>query len=501
MESKAEKIISIFKNVSGRSLMVYTFPEKEEVIHFQLQMLVNNSIPGILKANSISLNGEIRLQYDITSLIPIKKLLERRKLGREDFLKLIKNIVTTVEGMEQYLLDTDRIVFDSSFIFADPQDLDFEFAYLPLKTLDHNSNTLKSFLLGLIINDIQFANEQSDNFVQKLLEILKSEDFKASDLRAYLKEMGTDKQITKEPLSVKPQDVIEEKEPTPPIQHNVKSVVKVSRPGYPTKSYVIMGSVIAVLILFCLTLVITGVMSPGNPDSLLSLFGFLLIGGAVTYLVYSKVFSPEKKIEKIALPQRVEYVNKAFTVPIPLPGNSVNHSLKQEVDLVRPVVMPAVKEAMQESACTRTKFTAPMSVENLSPLTTRGAMDYKNKASAFTEKHKDKTVILDCGKLKLPHLKKPLGNSFETIILDNFPFMLGRLESQVDYCINNPAIGKLHAEIKNTPEGYVISDMNSLNGTFVNGERVYTGNDAAIKSGDRITLGNEEFVFYSETFP
>ena len=53
--------------------MVY-IPEKEEVIHFQLQMLVNNSIPGILKANSISLNGEIRLQYDITSLIPIKTL-------------------------------------------------------------------------------------------------------------------------------------------------------------------------------------------------------------------------------------------------------------------------------------------------------------------------------------------------------------------------------------------------------------------------------------------
>ena len=59
----------------------------------------------------------------------------------------------------------------------------------------------------------------------------------------------------------------------------------------------------------------------------------------------------------------------------------------------------------------------------------------------------DRTVILNAGNLDLPYLKRMHNNSFETIIIKQLPFMLGRLEGQVDFCVNNPAVGKLHAEI------------------------------------------------------
>ena len=108
----------------------------------------------------------------------------------------------------------------------------------------------------------------------------------------------------------------------------------------------------------------------------------------------------------------------------------------------------------------------------------------------------DRTVILNAGNLNLPYLKRTLGNSTETIIIKQFPFMLGRLVNQVDYCINNPAVGKLHAEISKINESYFISDMNSRNGTIINGERIEPTKKSIIKNGDRITLGNEEFLFY-----
>lgn len=498
MENRSENNIPEFKNVSGRSLMVYTFPDKDEVIHYQLQMLANNSIPGILKAGSISLDGEIQLQFDITSVVPIKKLMERRKIGRTDFLNLIRNIVTMVDGTDQYLLDAERIVYDSRYIFADPQDLKLGFAYLPVKTKEHSADSLKNFLLSLMIQDIQFANEQSDNFVQKLLELLKTEDFNISGLKAYLKETGIDSQPAIEPPSARIWPVITEKKPEQPNQNDLKPVIKISKLGYPTRSYIIMCSVAAALILFCLALITTGIMSPGNPDSLLSLFGFLMIGGAVTYLVYTKLFSPDKKIEKIALPHKVEYVNKAFTVPIPPYGNMQGHHANKATNTAGSGTMPEARAAIQETAFNRPKSFGPVSAENLLPLHTRNVVSYKNNVQAIADKHRDKTVILDCGRLKIPHLKKKLGNSLETIILNNFPFMLGRFESQVDHCINNPAIGKLHAELRKTQEGYVISDMNSLNGTFVNGERLQPGQDKVIKNGDRITLGNEEFMFCDE---
>lgn len=521
MESIVENLMPIFKSVSGRSLMVYTLSDKEEVIHYQLQMLANNDIPGILKADSIGLDGEIHLHFDITSLIPIKKLLERRKMGRQDILNLIRDIVAMMEGLEQYLLDPDRAVFDSRYIFADPQELKLNFTYLPIKSFDNNAVSLKSFLSSLIINDIQFADEQSDNFLQKLIELLKTEEFKVSTLRAYIKDMGTEKKIA--PLDLQPAEprtVSAVKEPIPSIvKPNANTVIKVSKLGYPTKSYIIMGSVIAALVLFCLTLIISGVMSPSNPDSLLSLFGFLMIGGAVTYLVYTKVFTPDKKVEKIALPQKVEYVNKAFTVPVQLPGKKESQPANKESNLKRPEALSpspvqtarqeaaaAIKVVNQENAvaasaadaAARTKINIPVSDKQRQIHVTESVEPKKTLFTSSAAQYKDKTVILDCGRLKLPHLKRKLGNSFETIILNSFPFMLGRLENQVNYCINNPAIGKLHAEINYTPDGFIITDMNSLNGTFVNGERVQTGKEMELKNGDRITLGNEEFQFYNE---
>ncbi len=483
MESIVRNLIPEFKNISGRSLMVYTFESKEKVIYYQLQMLANNSIPGILKADTIGLDGRIYLQYDITSLVPVKKLLERRKMSRNDIITLINQIVNMLEGLEHYLLDVDQIVFDSLYIFADPQDLKLSFAYMPVSGTEQSLDSLKSFLLSLIINDIRFADEPSDNFVQRLIEILKTKDFKVSSLRAYTKDMDTVKPIpamdTPHP-PVNHHTVIEEKENKPPlIKPNNKETKELSKLSYPTKSYIIMGSVIGALILFCLVLVISGVMSPSNPDSLVSLFGFLLIGGAVCYLVYTKVFTSDKKIEKVA-PQKAVYVNKAFAVPvIPSIKQGTNPIVKIENQGITPItktanqdIPPVAKYARQEAAPARSMVQGAPKIP-----------------------HSDRTIILDSGSIKLPHLKRTQGNNFETIFLKSYPFMLGRLEGQVDYCLNNPAIGKLHAEIKNTPEGFYICDMNSLNGTFVNDERIKSNEDVEIKNGDRITLGNEEFVF------
>lgn len=512
MERNMENLTPSFRNISGRSFMTYTFPDKDDVIHYQLQMLVNNSIPSVLKASTVSLDGEIHLQYDITSLVPLKKLLEIRKIGRKDFLELIKNITAMAEGLDQYLLDTERIVFDSRYIFADPQAMKLEFSYLPVMNTEHGIRSLKNFLLNLIVNDIQFSSEQSDNFIQRLLEILKAEDFKASDLRAYIKDMETDRHVTEQkPPIIKPQTLAVGKEPniTPAVpgtrpsanvsEHVTKSPVpsvKVTKLCYPTRSYAIMGSVAGVLILFLITLIITGIISPSNPDSLLSLFGFLIICGAVTYLVYSKVFTPDKKIEKKVLMQKAEYVNKAFSVPPSVPVNQQIKPVKHEMFPDGQELL-SINTAKQEAAAVSKGSFYPVSTDKPS-FAVREVIDPKNDISPASDKHRDKTVVLDCGSLKLPHLKRAHGNSYETIILKKFPFLLGRLESQVDHFINNPAIGKLHAEISKTPEGYVISDINSLNGTFVNGERVQPGQEMSIKSGDRIVLGNEEFVFYSE---
>ena len=74
--------------------------------------------------------------------------------------------------------------------------------------------------------------------------------------------------------------------------------------------------------------------------------------------------------------------------------------------------------------------------------------------------------------------------------------MIGRLSEQVDYCLDNPAVGKLHAEISKEDAEFFLTDMNSRNGTMLNGEQVMPGISHKLNSGDKVTIANEEFTFY-----
>lgn len=50
---------------------------------------------------------------------------------------------------------------------------------------------------------------------------------------------------------------------------------------------------------------------------------------------------------------------------------------------------------------------------------------------------------------------------------------------------------------KKENEGFILQDMNSRNGTFLNGNRVFK---ALLKNNDRIQVGNKEFIFSFERF-
>ena len=64
-----------------------------------------------------------------------------------------------------------------------------------------------------------------------------------------------------------------------------------------------------------------------------------------------------------------------------------------------------------------------------------------------------------------------------------------------DICIEgNEYVAKMHAMIENRKGTYFIHDMGSINGTYLNGQRV-TGNGIRLISGDLISVANEEINF------
>ena len=73
-------------------------------------------------------------------------------------------------------------------------------------------------------------------------------------------------------------------------------------------------------------------------------------------------------------------------------------------------------------------------------------------------------------------------------------FYLGRKKEMVDFVIDtNPGIGRCHAVIEVEDGHYYISDCNSANGTFLNGDKVKV--PMRLSDGDIILLANEEILF------
>ncbi len=62
-----------------------------------------------------------------------------------------------------------------------------------------------------------------------------------------------------------------------------------------------------------------------------------------------------------------------------------------------------------------------------------------------------------------------------------------------DVAVNVRAVSRRHARVDVTPEGYLLKDLGSGNGTFVNDERITS--ERLLVEGDRVRFGTEDFVF------
>lgn len=77
------------------------------------------------------------------------------------------------------------------------------------------------------------------------------------------------------------------------------------------------------------------------------------------------------------------------------------------------------------------------------------------------------------------------------------PLTFGR-DAGSDIVVAGHEVSRQHAEIRNEADGYLLLDL-SVNGTYVNGERI--GKTHLLARADVIRIGNDEFRFYADAPP
>ena len=73
--------------------------------------------------------------------------------------------------------------------------------------------------------------------------------------------------------------------------------------------------------------------------------------------------------------------------------------------------------------------------------------------------------------------------------------LIGSATDRVDCVINQDGISRVHARITNEDNRFYIKDMNSTNGTKVNGKELACYELCEIKPQDKIEFGNFECIF------
>lgn len=156
----------------------------------------------------------------------------------------------------------------------------------------------------------------------------------------------------------------------------------------------------------------------------------------------------------------------------------------------------AIQKTLTESAEEYdTNFNSEISIEFFGDPDIKYLNEYE--VNSFFLKHEiEQTAVL---KTRPDAREKNINSSNAYLLLPNkdiFPLtsaftQIGR-KNDNHLIIENPAISRNHAQIRNVNGNFVIFDLNSTSGTFVNGVRI---KQALLRAGDVISIANYPLVF------
>lgn len=76
----------------------------------------------------------------------------------------------------------------------------------------------------------------------------------------------------------------------------------------------------------------------------------------------------------------------------------------------------------------------------------------------------------------------------------DFPYIVGKSQCSCNFCIDSAVVSRVHMRILEELDDFLVEDLNSTNGTFVNGEKLEPHKPQLIHIGDKLTIANIDFI-------
>lgn len=178
-----------FETNGANTYLVYKIKPTDKVDTMGLGMLTNNKINGLEAAIYTQLDNEQFIKFNVSSKVSVK-LFFTGPINKKRMVGVFLGILNAMISAEDYMLDTNTIIFDLDYMFTDVSTCETVLICLPIIRDNVEKIDLAGFFRNIIFTT-QFDQTENCDYVAKLLNYLNSsQSFSIYDFKALLEEIN-----------------------------------------------------------------------------------------------------------------------------------------------------------------------------------------------------------------------------------------------------------------------------------------------------------------------
>lgn len=430
---------------------------------YQVRMLVGNVIPSLLKCRIQGMDGRFLVYFDITSKQALSVLYEEKKMGVEDLRFIFGGFVKAMEDAAEYLMNPGQFIISPEYIYTDIEKQEIYFCMMPgyEKDIKEQFQFLTEYILPKIDHQDQDAVILGYGVYKRAME----DSFHLEHIKEELyKTQGQQGTTTNKPEQMKTEsEQRQESEDFNPEEEGfwgneeinqefVRDGEKSKRLSLPQKT----GVIVLAAILLCGIAAITlmGYLPYLETGTILGII-IVLVACVMLFVYVLKI----KKKPGALRQGREEERDKPKGITGKVPTDQTDQSQNTIKSVVKSTNKPVVKSSQLHA-------------------------DY------------GETVVLSAGAVSGPaSLVSKEPGELATIYINEDLTVIGKLETACDAVISLPTVSRIHAKIRKKEGAYYLTDMNSRNGTAVNGRLLLPDEEYQLEPEDEVDFAQARYIF------
>ncbi|MBO6270184.1 MAG: FHA domain-containing protein [Clostridium sp.] len=441
----------VYQRELSSNYMVLRGPEISAAPGFECQMLADNEIEGLLRFRVRRTGTSVEFCYEITSRQPLSRILMNRKLRGEDIRRIVRGLLRTVGTVQDYLLDERGILLSPDCVYADPDTMEAQFCMVPGYQADFCED-LTAFLKFLLEKT---DHQDADGIMTAyhLYEESRRENYGMTDLTRCLEqqEARASPAVPEEEWQGMEADepVLPKRPPDEPGYRTGESPVRETGP--PEK----------------------GTERPaGRSLRKVLAKGALVLTAAEILIWYLRGL---RGLMPLGLLPPVFYAGFAALTILKFRGS-----------------MPEYRESPSGRTGRAGRYAVPEEDWKIQPVTPKeeARRTEERRMRQMEQSFAEGTVVLGRTCEAAGLILEPEKRSLEPIHVGYTPFVLGKHPELTDFCVREEAVSRMHARIDLEQDRYSVTDLNSTNGTRVNGRMLAANETLELADGDFLELGD-----------